>query len=55
MCKEGKREKNIKDTFLAYTSGWMVVLFTMRENTVMWVRKGDHDFGLVHVEKISSR
>lgn len=55
MCKEGKREKNIKDIFLVYIFGWMVVLFIMRENIVMWVRKGDYDFGFVYVEKILSR
>lgn len=31
-----------------------VVPFTMIENTVMGVRKGDYEFGLVYIEKITS-
>ena len=33
----------------------MVVLFTITGNAVMGLGKGDYEYGLVHVRKISSR
>lgn len=38
--EEGKRKKDTKGIFLAYPSGWMVVLFAMIENIIMGVGWG---------------
>lgn len=55
MVRKGKREKDIKGIFLAYASGRMVVLFTVIGKTVVGVVKGNYEFGLGQVEKISGR
>ena len=38
-----------------YLDGWMVVLFTITGNAVMGLGKGNYEYGLVHIRKISSR
>lgn len=55
MYEESKRKKDTKGIFLAYPSGWMVVLFAMIENTVMREGEGDYEFDLIKVEEVSNR
>lgn len=53
MCKKGKREKVQRYPFSLHIYMY-IVLFTMIENTVMGMRKGDYEVGLVYIEKITS-